>query len=169
MTEELYKKLYLHMMHECERALRILIQAQQDRENQLLSAGEKDGEEKKQATEDTDAGWASVSFDRLGSGERTSSGAAAPPSASLQTSLCCAAASGEGAKRGSLDCQAKCNTFLRNSFGERKPRHFLGRLLIKSTTVCSCSSVTRLKFVPLGKKNRINPLMFSLLPRCQGA
>ena len=47
MTEELYKKLYLHMMHECERALRILIQAQQDCENQLLSAGEKDGEEKK--------------------------------------------------------------------------------------------------------------------------
>lgn len=41
MTEEVYKKLYLHMMHECECALQILIRAQQDCEQWLLDAEDK--------------------------------------------------------------------------------------------------------------------------------
>ena len=72
-------------------------------------------------------------------------------------------------KKASLDCQAKCNTLEIYSLGERKPRHLRGRLLISFRTAESCLSVTLLKFVPLGKKKRIRPLIFSLLPRCQGA
>ena len=37
------------------------------------------------------------------------------------------------------DCQAKCNTFFKYSFGERNPRHLRGRLLISETTAFSCS------------------------------
>ena len=37
------------------------------------------------------------------------------------------------------NCQAKCNTFFKYSFGERKPRHLRGRLLISETTAFSCS------------------------------
>ena len=39
----------------------------------------------------------------------------------------------------SSDCQAKCNTFFKYSFGERNPRHLRGRLLISETTAFSCS------------------------------
>ena len=69
----------------------------------------------------------------------------------------------------SSDCQAKCNTFFKKSFGDKNPRHLRGRLLIRETTASNCSCVTLLKSVPLGKKKRTNPFMFSLLPRCQGA
>ena len=69
----------------------------------------------------------------------------------------------------SPDCQAKCNTFFKKSFGDKNPRHLRGRLLIRETTASNCSCVTLLKSVPLGKKKRTNPFMFSLLPRCQGA
>ena len=68
----------------------------------------------------------------------------------------------------SSDCQSKCNTFFKKSLGDKKPRHLRGRLLIKETTASNCSCVTLLKSVPRGKKNRTNPFMFSLLPRCQG-
>ena len=67
------------------------------------------------------------------------------------------------------DCQAKCNTFFKKSLGDKNPRHLRGRLLIRETTASNCSCVTLLKSVPLGKKKRTNPFMFSLLPRCQGA
>ena len=72
------------------------------------------------------------------------------------------------APQASSDCQAKCNTFFKKSFGDKKPRHLRGRLLIRETTASNCSCVTLLKSVPLGKKKRTNPFMFSLLPRCQG-
>ena len=78
-------------------------------------------------------------------------------------------ASNFGRLDASSDCQAKCNTFFKKSFGDKKPRHLRGRLLIKETTASNCSCVTLLKSVPLGKKKRTKPFMFSLLPRCQGA
>ena len=45
----------------------------------------------------------------------------------------------DDATEGWPDCQAKCNTFFKYSFGERKPRHLRGRLLISETTAFSCS------------------------------
>ena len=48
MTEEIYRKLYVYMMHESERALQILIQAQQDCEERLLEAEEKDEKDDRQ-------------------------------------------------------------------------------------------------------------------------
>ena len=56
----------------------------------------------------------------------------------------------------------------KNSSGERKSKHFLGRELIRSTTRCTSSSVTAKKSVPLGKKNLIKSFVFSLSPLCHG-
>ena len=43
-----------------------------------------------------------------------------------------------------------------------------GLLFIKETTESSCSCGSLRKSVPLGKKKRIRPFIFSLLPLCQG-
>lgn len=56
----------------------------------------------------------------------------------------------------------------KTSRGVFQPRHFLGRSLRRSSTACTSSSVIAWKSKPLGKKNRIRSLVFSLVPRCQG-
>ena len=55
-----------------------------------------------------------------------------------------------------------------NSIGDKYPKHLRGLLLIKEITESNCSCGRFRKSVPLGKKKRIKPLMFSLLPLCQG-
>ena len=55
-----------------------------------------------------------------------------------------------------------------NSIGDKYPKHLRGLLLINETTESNCSCGRLRKSVPLGKKNRIKPFMFSLLPLCQG-
>lgn len=66
-----------------------------------------------------------------------------------------------------IDCQVKCNkinekNFLRTSKGVRKPRRFLGLLLMRSTTFASCSSVIFTNDEPFGKNCLSKPLVFSL-------
>ena len=56
-----------------------------------------------------------------------------------------------------------------NSIGDKYSKHLRGLLLIKEITESNCSCGRLRKSVPLGKKKRIKPLMFSLLPLCQGA
>ena len=57
---------------------------------------------------------------------------------------------------------------LNRSSGVSQPRHLRGLLLIMSVTISTCSCVTVRKSNPFGKNQRTRPLMFSLLPRCQG-
>ena len=54
------------------------------------------------------------------------------------------------------------------SAGERQPRHFLGRELIRSTTESTNFCETAWKSQPFGKKKRSSPLVFSFVPRCHG-
>ena len=54
------------------------------------------------------------------------------------------------------------------SVGERQPRHFLGRELIRSTTESTNACETAWKLQPFGKKKRSSPLVFSFVPRCHG-
>ena len=51
----------------------------------------------------------------------------------------------EAALRTAANCQAKCNTLVKKSTGETKPRHLRGRLFIKSRTTSSLSLVRFLK------------------------
>jgi hypothetical protein len=57
----------------------------------------------------------------------------------------------------------------KNSIGDSQPKHLRWRLFISETTRCNSSSVTLLKSVPFGKKNRMSPLMFPFAPLCQGS
>ena len=52
--------------------------------------------------------------------------------------------------------------------GVRSPRHRRGRSLSSAATRSSWPGVQVLRSVPLGKYWRSRPLVFSLLPRCQG-
>ena len=54
------------------------------------------------------------------------------------------------------------------SLGARSSRTILGRSLISSATKRRRSSLTRSRLVPFGKYCRRSPLVFSLVPRCQG-
>jgi len=55
------------------------------------------------------------------------------------------------------------------SAGVLHPRVFLGRLFIRAATSFSQVWLASLRSVPLGMNWRRRPLVFSLLPRCQGA
>jgi hypothetical protein len=52
--------------------------------------------------------------------------------------------------------------------GLRNPRRLRGRSLSSSATRSRSTSVSGLRSVPLGKYWRNSPLVFSLVPRCQG-
>src|SRR5215213_1811917 len=54
------------------------------------------------------------------------------------------------------------------SAGARSSRTIRGRSLISSATKRRRSSLTRSRLVPFGKYCRRSPLVFSLVPRCQG-
>src|SRR6202050_2165052 len=54
------------------------------------------------------------------------------------------------------------------SAGVLNPRVFLGRWFRRSATLFNCDCVNPDTSLPLGKYCRSNPLVFSLLPRCQG-
>jgi putative transposase len=54
------------------------------------------------------------------------------------------------------------------SAGARSSRTIRGRALISSETKRRRSSLTRSRLVPFGKYCRRSPLVFSLVPRCQG-
>ena len=57
---------------------------------------------------------------------------------------------------------------VRRSVGVSQSRDRRGRPLSSSATVCSWSGSWTRRSVPLGKYWRRSPLVFSLLPRCQG-
>src|SRR5450631_1942006 len=54
------------------------------------------------------------------------------------------------------------------SAGVLNPNVFLGRWFRRRATLFNCDCVTSDRSAPLGKYWRSNPLVFSLLPRCQG-
>ena len=61
---------------------------------------------------------------------------------------------------------ARCSS--RTSAGVRHPSVLRGRLLSASATAARSSALWRARSVPLGKYCRSSPLVFSLVPRCQG-
>ena len=69
---------------------------------------------------------------------------------------------------GAADCQASATLSAKISDGVFQPRHFLGRLLISSSTNWISLSVIFLKSKPFGKKNLTISFVFSFVPRCQG-
>src|ERR1700683_791402 len=54
------------------------------------------------------------------------------------------------------------------SAGVLNPKVFLGRWFRRSATLSNCDWVNPDRSAPLGKYCRSNPLVFSLVPRCQG-
>src|SRR5277367_4166803 len=54
------------------------------------------------------------------------------------------------------------------SAGVLNPRVFRGLALRVAATAASVSALCALRSVPFGKYWRSNPLVFSLVPRCQG-
>ena len=84
--------------------------------------------------------------------------------AALEGTACCTSPGPCGA----ADCQASATLSAKISAGVFQPRHFLGRLLISSSTNWISLSVIFLKSKPFGKKNLTISFVFSFVPRCQG-
>lgn len=63
---------------------------------------------------------------------------------------------------------AFCVTSPITSMGHLKPKRLRGRIFSCSEMASSSSWLCTDRSVPLGKYWWIRPLMFSLLPRCQG-
>ena len=71
-------------------------------------------------------------------------------------------------RRATAESQASATHSKKTSAGVFQRRHSLGRLLIRSSTNCTSSSVIVLKSKPFGKKNLTISLVFSFVPRCHG-
>ena len=69
-----------------------------------------------------------------------------------------------------LNCQVKCNSWLKKtSKGDLQPRHLRGRRLILLVKAVKKAESKHSKSVDLGQYSRMSPLVFSFVPRIQGA
>ena len=111
-------------------------------------------------------GWAPCGCRRGGSPVGRAGAAIAargrPPAGRARAALAARVSSTGGRQAAAARCSSRA------SAGVFQPRVLRGRLLSAAATAARSSALQRARSVPLGKYWRSSPLVFSLVPRCQG-